>query len=590
MKNIVYILVDAFYSEALRDENLINKMPYFNSLMENSYYFNNVFSLAPYTEAALISTLGGERTLENGEYFNALNNCDNFLFEYLNKNGYYVYSTFAPYLQPSSFIRGVNDYVYVRPFNFKNLLLYRINYMSDKHKKTALSLLEKNKLYMIIHDSIQTALDFYTNIFNSKENIKLIEGYIEDVDIADIIKKIAYELKKLEENRDCYIEDLLNKKEKHSLFQIELAEFKFKNSKTKTQYINPNIEINFQNESNRINKIVKKNKKINYFQLNSIFLNNSNINALSKVKTYLNTYKKSKTTNSFSEFGYNFGKVTLSAKTVFDFMEEKIIQLEKKEKNYCAYIHIEDFHSPSSFISYDSDDIETINEEIEDAIKFMKTVDDNYSKNIVSDLSLHYIDKKINNFINKLSKNLEKETVFVITGDHGYSFSYNPIRESTVNNFYKENYHVPLFIFENSQSCKMENSRLFNTFDINSTILPILGIKNHPFSGMNMLSSTKGREMCLIEYLGPGCPDILNKDIFYSAFDEDYKVGVKIKLNDNDIFENIVDIYDLKNDPNELYNKKYRKKKLKSKIYKYVLEINKRHKYLQEKILFKEEK
>ena len=58
MKNIVYILVDAFYSEALRDENLINKMPYFNSLMENSYYFNNVFSLAPYTEAALISTLG----------------------------------------------------------------------------------------------------------------------------------------------------------------------------------------------------------------------------------------------------------------------------------------------------------------------------------------------------------------------------------------------------------------------------------------------------------------------------------------------------------------------------------------------------
>ena len=193
---------------------------------------------------------------------------------------------------------------------------------------------------MIIHDSIQTALDFYTNIFNSKENIKLIEGYIEDVDIADIIKKIAYELKKLEENRDCYIEDLLNKKEKHSLFQIELAEFKFKNSKTKTQYINPNIEINFQNESNRINKIVKKNKKINYFQLNSIFLNNSNINALSKVKTYLNTYKKSKTTNSFSEFGYNFGKVTLSAKTVFDFMEEKIIQLEKKEKNYCAYIHM----------------------------------------------------------------------------------------------------------------------------------------------------------------------------------------------------------------------------------------------------------
>ena len=136
----------------------------------------------------------------------------------------------------------------------------------------------------------------------------------------------------------------------------------------------------------------------------------------------------------------------------------------------------------------------------------------------------------------------------------------------------------------------MENSRLFNTFDINSTILPILGIKNHPFSGMNMLSSTKGREMCLIEYLGPGCPDILNKDIFYSAFDEDYKVGVKIKLNDNDIFENIVDIYDLKNDPNELYNKKYRKKKLKSKIYKYVLEINKRHKYLQEKILFKEKK
>lgn len=70
MKNVIYIVVDAFcYDNLKRSVGGTEITPFLNKLVDRSYCAHNLYSQAPYTEASMITILSGENTLDNGGYF-----------------------------------------------------------------------------------------------------------------------------------------------------------------------------------------------------------------------------------------------------------------------------------------------------------------------------------------------------------------------------------------------------------------------------------------------------------------------------------------------------------------------------------------
>lgn len=82
----------------------------------------------------------------------------------------------------------------------------------------------------------------------------------------------------------------------------------------------------------------------------------------------------------------------------------------------------------------------------------------------------------------------------------------------------------------------------------------------------------------------PGCPDISKKKLFYSIQNNEFKIDIKASLDQIILYENIVGIYNLKNDP--LEKKNLRKKMQSDTRIKYLLNtVNERHAYLAQKFL-----
>ena len=58
----------------------------------------------------------------------------------------------------------------------------------------------------------------------------------------------------------------------------------------------------------------------------------------------------------------------------------------------------------------------------------------------------------------------------------------------------------------------------------------------------------------MTEYMGPGCPDLLSRPIWFSIRDANYSIGYKVgiyqKFEDGDLCE----VYNLRKDPNGFYN------------------------------------
>ena len=87
MKNILFIVLDSITNDQLF--NCINskdKAPFLNKLRDKAITGDNMYSQAPYTEAALMSLLGSVDTLDAGGYMEKFKNKntvidDNFMLE-----------------------------------------------------------------------------------------------------------------------------------------------------------------------------------------------------------------------------------------------------------------------------------------------------------------------------------------------------------------------------------------------------------------------------------------------------------------------------------------------------------------------------
>ena len=62
------------------------------------------------------------------------------------------------------------------------------------------------------------------------------------------------------------------------------------------------------------------------------------------------------------------------------------------------------------------------------------------------------------------------------------------------------------------------------------------------------------KDYVMTEYMGPGCPDLLSRPIWFSIRDKNYCIGYKVGIYQNFEDGEIAEVYDLSRDRQGFYN------------------------------------
>lgn len=585
-KNIVLLISDGLDGKIFNEVEKLDNNLFLNNV-ENCIRVNNCFSLAPYTEGAVMSLYGGVRTLDFGGYFDTLNTIPKTLLEYMNDNDYQVFfnSMFiVPYTR--SYCKNVKDAYYCGTFNTLSLWEYRFKYFQELYVNNQIMQNDYDKLVDMMSDYFAEWFKYLEMWKNDDEHIMLIKNITEPFDIDELKNNVEKEFVLFENSKIEYINAILLTGLEHNLFKV-LGNYPLTSNKIKDKVV---IDEILKTNANIISRIRRINKK--YFDKKAVgclFGIASNLikcvfakNSMEKAKKHYANYLLCKSKNNLPQLSkeYEMQKYEPCASSYYNHFVNWYKNTCDKSKPFFACIHTSDTHLPETFFDYDSDDIGKVNGQFNEMAKYLDKFEDSKSKRAVTyDLSIKYMDNCVKNLVKdyKTAGGDMDNTIFVFTSDHGNINSYENLRDKYVNSFYLENFRIPLIIFGGKLNDEVINN-LSTSLDIPATIVDIASLdKPKHFKGASLLKKDDNNknEMHLIEYLGPGCPDLNRKEIWYACFDKNYLVACKVKLSEEIDKNKVCEIYDLCKDEHQ--NKNIVKNLSKLAIDKYLQVISKRH-------------
>ena len=577
-KNVIMIVLDSVsYDFTKKTKCKACSMPFLHSLMKKGINAINIYSEAPYTEAALVSLLCGDNTLDKtGHMKRNLNHKS--ILQIFEENNYNIFSNaYQPAIYPSGQMHEFKNKYYNFPFLFSQVWDYRLKYFSELHE---INEKEIELVINIMNDNFKAWTNFFKDIDNKSENMNLIYDTLNLDEFESNQKELKKEYEKFEKDKRNYVLQLLEQKKSHPLAKIknyqELhrldKEFKKKIEKKYTPLLKKillkNFLLNIKNNRMSIIKIKNFIKAGEYKTLTRYFMNYLNALYDRDLINRLKLYDRVKMVPSLYKMLNHFVN-----------WQDK----QESDKPFFAYIHAEDNHFPETFFTYDVEDEKLIDLEFGEIKEFLSTITSDYKGSIAYDLSLHYSDNTIKRFFDILKKkDLLKDTIIVITADHGFSYYYNPIRERFVTNYYNETYHIPLAIYKNGFEPK-KLDKFYNSKDIVPTILDLAGIENNYNMNSKSMLRFAGRDYALIEFMGGGCPHYYRRDIVLGIRNRKYSLVLSIPLR-NFKEHKYLSFYDLEKDPFENNNLAYSKIDKKN-IQKELNIIKKRYNEIKENIL-----
>ena len=552
-KNVLFIVIDSVTNDILFNKNNSKDIaPFMNSLRKKSISGDKMYSEAPYTEAALMSLLGGIDTMDNGGYLERMKNKRNVLEDFT-ENGYKTFfCNYYPSIYPSYMVNGYTERKYIDGFHFSHIWGYRFEYYASLYLENKTTKEENNMLLDMLEDNFKAWIEYLEKIKNKDVETTMLNDC---VDIADIDKNIVLlkkEYDKFNIDKVNYITKLFKEKHEHILFKIN--EHKM-SDKIGNDSVRNEIMTKYTDTFKKIAKLnFNRNIKNNRFPL--IKTINSILNKdIKTAKGLIAGYKNSLFDKDLYERigpGFDMFKDQRSFYTVANELIDWIDN--NKQEVWMSYVHIDDAHYTESFFTYDTDNIEIVDKEFELINKYLDKLPKDYKGSIAYDLSLMYCDNIIKNIFDYLEKeNLLDNTNIVITADHGFSYYFSPVRERYVISNYKENYNVPFIIYgKNIKSRKIKG--YCSTKDIPVTLLSIAGIKKYKQYKGNNLLTYDGDNYALLEYMGGGCPDIKRRPINLGVKTDNYSVTIYAYINKDFADIEIKEVYDLKMDPYEHKN------------------------------------
>ena len=157
MKNVITIVLDAFcYNNLEKKIGSEEVTPFLNKLGRDGISYKKMYSYAPYTEAALISLLGEERTLEEGGYLFGNANIRKSMLSYYKDVGYHTILGYSPYVCSKSYLKGVTEYKYTRLFSIQPCFNYRFKYFKEKKSRGLFQKLYYDACIEILEEAFDT--------------------------------------------------------------------------------------------------------------------------------------------------------------------------------------------------------------------------------------------------------------------------------------------------------------------------------------------------------------------------------------------------------------------------------------------------
>lgn len=562
MKNYLLFIIDSLNYSHIK-ESEIELMPFYNSLRKDSIVCENMFSQAPYTEAAVMNIYCGQNVLDYGGYLKRFKDTPKTIFEALSEQGYTTFfNTLQPQCYPSSLSRGCTDAFYNVGFDIGALWSYRVEHYSKLYSKNLLNDKDYEDLIDIFDDNFKEWISFTEKICNRDISCEIIQENSENYDADAIKKELEKEHSLYLENKKEYIIGVMIQGPNHSFLKIQpftqglkikeredmksmIGLFKPIIKEVRRKLFKLNIKNNrdglFSGVFKKFKDLLKKPNNRNFKDfLKSIFLV---VNVLYDIDL------KKRESDNYDRF-----KNAPSAKTHIDHY------VSWAEKNKCnkhfACIHVDDIHNPEVFFTYDSNERTIFEKECDIAREVLDNLPSDYKGSITHDLSLRYIDNVLEYLFDVLKqKALLEDTCVIITADHGFSFSGNPLRDSFVINLYLENYNVPFLIYNSGYESRVIDD-IKTTKDIPATICDLaFGKIPECYTGHSLLREYE-YPYVLIEYCGGGCPDLSRRQLKVAAFDKEWFVGTLCSIKEGFSFEKITEIYNLKTDPLQKNNLK----------------------------------
>lgn len=559
-KNILFLVIDSVTNDVIFDKDT-NVAPFIRSIRDKSITGDNMYSEAPFTEAALISLLASKNTMDNYGYMERMKNVKT-LLEVFKENGYITFhSNYYPDIYPSYMMPGSTEKKYIEGYEFdSHVWEYRFKYFAPLYLEKKTTKKENIMLQDMLLDNFDAWITYLEKVKNNDIELSMIVKHIDKANIDDAINILKEERKKFISNKDEYLKDLFIKKEEHILFTI--PKYKMTDKIHNDEFRDETIK-RYKPIFDKINKAnIKYNLRNNKFPFKKLIKLIFHLE-LRKAKALMLAYKNSLFDKDLYERNrkdYDLFKNHVSFRTIantfIDFAKENT------KSNWLAYVHVDDAHFNENFFTYDTTDRKLLDYEFKMASDYVDNLPKNYCGSITNDLSLNYCDDVVKMIFKKLKENnMLDNTDIIITADHGFSFRFCPVRDGYVNTYYKENYNVPFIIYGKDIKPRYIN-KFTQTYDIPATIIDLANIKESDFIGESLLKSV-GKDYALLEYMGGGCPDYNRRPINLGVRTENYSVVVEAYINQDFKNAKIVSIYDLKKDKYEHNDLHYNKNILK---------------------------
>lgn len=565
-KNYLLFIIDSLnYSHEKRSQ--IELMPFLSQLRKVGISCENMYSQAPYTEAAVMNLYCGQDVLQDGGYLFRFKNAQKTIFEVMKEHGYRTYfNSYQPQCHPSSVRRGVDNIFYNVGYDLGALWSYRLGHYSELKVKGLLSESDYQDLLEIFNDNFSEWIRFINDLINDDVSVSMIKDNDVEYDAQIVKKRVEVQYHEFLKTPKDYINDVLTKGKDHELFSIPAF---VQHNKIKNREV-----VNYVRQEYKA--LFKRIKRMD------TCLNLKNAKGLMKGPIHklggFIAHPGKATLKELAKSGYLAANVL----TDFDLYQridedcdwfknapsgrthiDHYINWAKSQDNdapHFACIHIDDIHNPEEFFTYDSDDIELLRTERRNIEELLEHISKDYYGSLTHDLSLRYIDNVIRYLYEQLAiENMLDNTCIIICADHGFSFSGNPLRDSFVINLYLENYNIPCVITGAGYE-GLNIQKLCTSKDIPATICDLaFGEVPEGFTGKSILSDF-AYENVDIEYCGGGCPDLSRRELKIAAFNQKYFVGTLGKLDDPINKNTITEVYDLVSDPlqeNNLANKSY---------------------------------
>lgn len=556
MKNYLLFIIDSLnYSHVKASP--VELMPFMKSLEAKGVYCENMFSQAPYTEAAVMSIYCGQDVLQNGGYLHRFKDAPLTIFEAMQEKGYVTYfNSYQPQCHPSSVRRGVDHLYYNVGFDQEALWPYRFSHYAEVFRKGEMQEKDYAALHEIMEDNFEQWLLFTEDVLSDDKSVDLIRNNAPDYDAALVQRMVREQQNAYRQDPKGYLKQLFEQGNEHALFKIPVFAQKAKIADREVvQQIKEdftplfkriqrmNLRLNLKNGKGILRGPVRK--------FGEMLKRPSVASAKNLAKSMLLSANSLVDTDLFQRLdNCDQFKNAPSGRSHVDHYISWAKE-QPKEKPYFACIHIDDVHNPEVFFTYDSSDRELLKQEAKIAEELLDKIPGSYSGSLSHDLSLRYIDSVVEYLFKQMENNqLLEDTCVLICADHGFSFSGNPLRDSFVVNLYLENYNIP-FVIVNSGLEAKSYSKLCASKDIPATLCYLAdGAVPEAFTG-HSITEEHDYPCVQIEYCGGGCPDIMRRELKIAAFDHKYFVGT---LGTLEAPVCVTEVYDLEKDPLQLCN------------------------------------